>query len=89
MCLPLRTCYEANSDIFKCANDFLPCDNSDNIKIAEDCENKRVINYLHRINQENIVKNEIGFLPNLFEKLIAAPIVYIDKDLVCFMFYDI
>ena len=80
VCLPLRTCYETNLDIFKCATDFFPCD--DNLKIAEGCKNKRVVDYLHQISQENLVANEIGFSPNLFEKLIAAPMVYIDKDLV-------
>ena len=82
VCFPLRTCYETNSGIFKCANELFPYDRIDNLKIAEDCENKRIVDYLHLIGQENLVKNELGFSPNLLKKLIAAPIVYIDKDLV-------
>ena len=79
---PLKTCYETNSDIFKFVNDFFPCDDNDNIKMAEDCENKRGVDCLHLISQENLVENDLGFSPNLFKKLITAPMVYIDKDLV-------
>ena len=50
--------------------------------MAEDFENKRGVDCLHRISQENLVRNELGFSPNLFKKLIGAPLVYIDKDLV-------
>ena len=84
VCLPLRTCYETNTDIFKSINELFPCDN---LKIAEECENKRVVDYLHRIKQENLVKNELGFSPNLFKKLIAVPLVYTDKDLVRLIVY--
>ena len=52
----------------------------DDIKIAENCAQRRVIDCLNAINQEKFERLKIGFLPNLLKQIICVPIVYIDKD---------
>ena len=82
VCFPLRTRYSTNAEIANCANNLLPYAYADNIKIDEGGADKRIIDCLSPANQEKIEKIGIGFSRNLFKKLIAAPMVYIDKDLV-------
>ena len=82
VCFPLLTRYSTNAEIANCANNLLPYAYADNIKINEAGAHRRVIDCLSPANQEKIEKIGIGFSRNLFKKLIAAPMVYIDKDLV-------
>ena len=82
VCFPLSTRYSTNADIANYANHLLPYAHVDNIKIAKEGADKRVIDYLTQINQEKIGREGFGFSPHLFKKLIAAPLIYIDKDLV-------
>ena len=69
-----------------CANHLLPYAYVDNIKIDEVGAHRRVIDCLSQDNQEKIGRVGLGFSPNLFKKLIAAPMVYIDKDFVHIIF---
>ena len=82
VCFPFSTRYSANAAIANCANHLLPYAYADNIKIDEAGAHRRVIDCLSQDNQEKIGRIELGFSPNLFEKLIATPLLYIDKDLV-------
>ena len=82
VCFPLRTRYETNAEIAKCANDLIPYPYIDGIKIAENCAQRRVIDCLNPINQEKFERIKIGFSPNLLKQIIARPLVYIDKDMV-------
>ena len=82
VCFPLRTRYETNAEIAKCANDLIPYPYIDGIKIAENCAQRRVIDCLNPINQEKFERIQIGFSPNLLKQIIARPLVYIDKDMV-------
>ena len=68
---------------------WLPYAYVDNIKIDGTEAHRRVIcviDCLTPINQEKIVRIELGFSLNLFKKLITAPMVYIDKDFVHIIF---
>ena len=85
ICFPLRTRYSTNSEIFNCSNRVLKYEYADDVKIADDGAHKRVIDCLGIINREKIEKIGLGFSPNLFEKLIERPLLYIDRDLVCLL----
>ena len=78
---PLRTRYETNAEIAKCANQVASYPYVDSIKIVNHCAQKRVIDCLNTINQEKF-ERQLGFPPNLLRQIIACPLVYIDKDLV-------
>ena len=84
VCFPLRTCYATNAEIANCTNHLLPYAYVDNINIDEAGAHRRIIDCLSPINRENIdrIRIGLGFSPSLFEKLISAAMVYIDKDLV-------
>ena len=84
VCFPLSTRYSTNAAIANCANHLIPYAYVDNIKIDEAGAHRRVIDCLSPINRENIdrIRIGLGFSPSLFEKLISAAMVYIDKDLV-------
>ena len=82
ICFPLRTRYETNAKIAKCANDLIPYPYIDDIKIAENCAQRRVIDCLNAINQEKFERIQIGFSPNLLKQIIVRQLVYIDKDMV-------
>ena len=79
VCFPLRTRYATNAEIANCANHLLPYPYNENIKIDEAGANRRIIDCLSSVNQEKIGRIGFGFSRNLFEKLIAVPMVYIDK----------
>ena len=83
---PLSTLYATNAEIANCANHLLPYAYVDNIKIDEVGAHRRVIDCLSQDNQEKIGRVGLGFSPKLFKKLIAAPMVYIDKDFVHIIF---
>ena len=82
VCFPFSTRYSTNAEIANCANHLLPYAYADNIKIDEAGAHRRVIDCLNPINREKIGRIGLGFSPNLFEKLIATPLLYIGKDLV-------
>ena len=82
VCFPLTTRYSTNAAIANCANHLIPYAYIDNIKIAKEGADRRVIDCLSQNNQEKIDRVGFGFSQNLFKKLIAVPMVYIDKDLV-------
>ena len=85
VCFPLSTRYATNAEIANCANHLLPYPYNENIKIDEAGANRRIIDCLSPVNQEKIEKIGFGFSRNLFKKLIAVPMLYIDKDLVRIM----
>ena len=82
VCFPLSTRYSTNAAIANCANHLIPYTYVDNIKIAKEGADEQVIDCLSRYNREKIGGVGLGFSANLFEKLIAAPLLYIDNDLV-------
>ena len=82
VCFPLRTLYATNAEIANCTNHLLPYAYIDNINIDEAGAHRRIIDCLSPINREKIGRIELGFKPILFDKLIEAPLLYIDKDLV-------
>ena len=86
VCFPLSTRYSTNAEIANCANHLIPYAYADNIKIDEAGVHRRVIDCLTAIKREKIGRIALGFTPNLFKKLIEAPLLYIDKDLVCIIF---
>ena len=89
VCFPLSTRYSTNAEIANCANHLIPYTYVDNIKIAKEGAGKQVIDCLSRYNREKIGGVGLGFSANLFEKLIAAPLLYIDNDLVFYKLFDL
>ena len=85
VCFPLSTRYATNAEIANCVNHLLPYPYIENIKIDETGAHRRVIGCLDSINREKIGRIGFGFSSNLFKKLIEAPLLYIDKDLVCLL----
>ena len=87
VCFPLSTRYATNAEIANSANHLLPYASADNIKIDEAGAHRRVIDCLTPINREKIdrIRIELGFSPNLLKKLIEAPLLYIDRDLVYYI----
>ena len=83
VCFPLSTRYATNAEIANSANHLIPYAYVDNIKIDEAGAHRRVIDCLSQDNHERIGRVGLGLSPNLFNKLIAAPLLCIDKDLVC------
>ena len=86
VCFPLSTRYSTNAEIANCANNLLPYAYIENIKIDETVAHKRVIDCLSQDNREKV--GRVGFSPNLFKKIIATPLLYIDEDLVCLLFIN-
>ena len=79
VCFPLRTIYSENSTISKCAAIVMNYPHIYDIIVAENGANKQLLHCLRPFNEEI----DIGFSPFLFKELIAQPLLYIDKDLVC------
>ena len=80
--VPFVSFFELATEIAKCANDLIPYPYIDDIKIAENCAQRRVIDCLNAINQEKFERIKIGFSPNLLKQIIVRQLVYIDKDMV-------
>ena len=83
VCFPLRTRYSTNAAISECANRVLSCGYFDEIKVAESVKNKGLVEFLESKgikNDRQKIARELNFSESSLEKLIAHPLLFIDKQ---------
>ena len=82
MCRQRQTRYATNAQIFKYANSVRKY--VDNVKLAENWANRRLTNCRTPFNEASKLTSSLP--QELLKELIVRPLVYIDKDMVCFLF---
>ena len=84
VCFPLRTRYSTNAAIAQCADCVLKYKHIDEIKVAENVKNKRLIDLFESFGSSKSdrqkVARELNFSDDLLEELIANPLLFIDRD---------
>ena len=83
VCFPLRTRYSTNVAISDCANRVLSCEYFDEIKVAESVKNNGLVEFLESKgikNNRQKIASELNFSESLLEKLIAHPLLFIDRQ---------
>ena len=93
VCFPLRTRYSTNAAIAECADRVLKCKHIDEIKLAENVKNKRLIDLFESLGSSKTdrqkIARELNFSADLLEELIASPLLFIDRDDTTVKFIDI
>ena len=93
VCFLLRTRYSTNAVIAECADRVLNSKSIDELKLAENVKNKRLIDLLESLgsskNDRQKIARELNFSADLLEELIVNPLLFIDRDDITVKFLDI
>ena len=93
VCFPLRTRYSTNAEIAECADRVLNSKSIDELKLAENVKNKRLIDLFESLgsskSDRHKIARELNFSDDLLEELITNPLLFIDRDDITVKFLDI
>ena len=93
VCFPLRTRYSTNAAIAECADRVLKCKHINEIKLAENVKNKRLIDLFESLGSSKSdrqkIARELNLSADLLEELIVNSLLFIDRDDITVKFLNI